>query len=431
MLLLLQACGGVNGDAPPGDFERAVLEWQVVFEDQFDGNSLNTNDWNIQTGDGTDEGIPGWGNNELQTYSADNITVGNGLLTIQAREDEPGVYSSARINTKNKFDFTYGRIEVRARLPVGQGMWPAAWMLHTEGLYGPWPASGEIDIMEAFNPGNGNNDVLGAINFGLSDNPRDRTTLSSAYTLGQSPDLGFHIYEVEWEKGQIRYFVDGVHFQTIKSDNWYAFFKAGEDGFYDPDGEYKLGLEAAPFDQAFHLLLNLAVGGDPVGDPDDSTVFPQNYEIDFVRVYQCANANPDTGRGCGRADASIVPLENDDPLKTAGFDIFKDGPEVVEISLGQETATNTLQVGEFNGNGSVLINDPLFTDPEDATNTVWRVSIAGSGGVGNVFIGSEVFEDGGLLETGFDLRNGDIAGQLVFDMFVNSISGTTILIKMD
>ncbi len=426
---LLSACGGVNGDRPEGDFERAVLEWEVVFEDNFDGNALDSGKWNVQTGDGTAEGIPGWGNNELQSYSGDNIIVGNGVLTIQAREDAPGEYSSARINTKNKFDFTYGRIEISARLPAGQGIWPAAWMLHTEGLYGPWPASGEIDIMEAFNPGSGNNDVLGSIHFGLDES--NRTIMSSPFTLGQSPDLGFNVYEVEWEKGQIRFFVNNQHYQTIKSDEWYAYFKAGADGFFDENGEYKLGLEAAPFDQQFHLLLNLAVGGDPVGAPDAGTVFPQNYEIDYVRVYQCANANPDTGRGCGRADPSVVPLKNDDPLKTAGFDAYKDGPEVVAISLGQQTATNTLQVGEFNGNGTVLVNDPLFTDPDDPTNTVWRVNIAGSGGVGNVFLGSEVFEDGGLLETGFDLRGGDIAGQLVFDMFVNSISGTTILIKMD
>ena len=430
-LALLGACGGVSDEVPPGDFERAVLEWQLVFSDEFDGTGLDASKWSVQMGDGTDEGDPGWGNNELQSYSRDNISVANGVLTIQAREDAPGVYTSGRINTKNKFDFTYGRIEIGARLPAGQGMWPAAWMLSTEELYGPWPASGEIDIMEAFNPGNGNNEVVGAINFGLSDNPADRATLGSPFDVGQSPDLGIHVYEIEWEKGQIRYFVDGQHFQTIKSDNWYAFFKAGTDGFYDENGVYKLGLEAAPFDQQFHLLLNLAVGGDPVGAPDASTVFPQNYEIDFVRVYQCANANPDTGRGCGRGDPSVVPLVNDDPLKTVSLDIYKDGPEVVEISLGQEQATNTLQVGEFNGNGSVLINDPLAIDPDDATNTVWRVSIAGSGGVGNVFIASEEFADGSLLETGFDLRNSDIAGQLVFDMFVNSISGTTILIKMD
>ncbi|MDH3767794.1 MAG: family 16 glycosylhydrolase, partial [Gammaproteobacteria bacterium] len=427
--LLLSACGGVSDGVPAGEFERAVVEWQLVFEDEFEDTSLDASKWNIQTGDGTDEGIPGWGNNELQIYSEDNILVSGGTLTITAREELDGSYTSARINTRDKFDFTYGRVVIGARLPSGQGMWPAAWMLSTENLYGPWPPSGEIDIMESFNPGNGNTKISSTLHYGMPE--PNGSFNGSEFDLEVSPDLAFHEYEVEWEKGKIRFFVDGQHFQTQNSDNWYSYFKAGPDGFFTPDGVFKLGLEAAPFDQQFHLLLNLAVGGDPVGAPDATTVFPQHYEIDYVQIYQCANANPTTGRGCGRADPSVVPLEEDDPLKIAGFDIFKDGPEVVEISLGQEQASNTLQVGEFNDNGSVIANDPLFTDPDDATNIVWHVNIAGSGGVGNVFIGSEILDEESLLETGFDLRRGDIAGQLQFEMLVNSISGATILIRMD
>ena len=142
----LAACGGVGDGTPDGVLVIPEIEWQLVFEDEFDGNSLDTSKWNIEEGDGCPD-LCGWGNNEQQIYSADNITVADGKLTIEGRQEADGTYTSARINTKGKFDFRYGRIEVSARLPAGRGTWPAIWLLHSDpSVYGPWPVSGEIDI---------------------------------------------------------------------------------------------------------------------------------------------------------------------------------------------------------------------------------------------------------------------------------------------
>ncbi|MDH3895292.1 MAG: glycoside hydrolase family 16 protein, partial [Chromatiales bacterium] len=140
----LAACGGVDDDTPSGSLVIPDIEWQLAFEDEFEGDSLDTTKWNIDTGDGCPD-LCGWGNNEEQVYSEDNITVAGGILTIQGRQEADGTYTSGRVNTKGKFDFRYGKVEVSARLPAGQGAWPAIWMLHSDPtIYGPWPLSGEI-----------------------------------------------------------------------------------------------------------------------------------------------------------------------------------------------------------------------------------------------------------------------------------------------
>jgi beta-glucanase (GH16 family) len=146
--LVLQACGGVESGVPEGEFVEPVVEFQLVFEDNFDGDTLDAAKWNIDEGDGCPD-LCGWGNNELQSYSADNISVTNGLLRIEGRRETDGSYTSGRLNSKGKFDFRYGRVEVSARIPSGEGTWPAIWLLHSDPtIYGPWPLSGEIDIME-------------------------------------------------------------------------------------------------------------------------------------------------------------------------------------------------------------------------------------------------------------------------------------------
>jgi len=141
----------------------------LVWSDEFDGAQLDPELWFFETGDGSDQGIPGWGNNELEYYLPDNAQVANGMLTITAREESIAQYnySSARINTRDRFAFKYGRVEARMRLPAGQGLWPAFWMLPQDSVYGAWAASGEIDIMEAVNlDGAGGNRVLGTLHYG-------------------------------------------------------------------------------------------------------------------------------------------------------------------------------------------------------------------------------------------------------------------------
>jgi beta-glucanase (GH16 family) len=297
----LSACGGVDDDTPSGVLDIQPIEWQLVFEDDFDGDSLDESKWNIEEGDGCPD-LCGWGNNEQQIYSEDNITVADGILTIQGREEADGTFTSARINTKGKFDFRYGKVEVKARLPAGQGTWPAIWMLHSDPtIYGPWPLSGEIDIMEAFNLGvDDNNSIRSSTHYGLPTQPPEGTT--AAYDpAGFSPDMTSYVYTMEWERDKIRFYVDGEHWQSQKGSEWYVYYPAAEAGLFETDlydeySPYQVGTLDSPFDQLFHLIINLAVGGNPVGDPDPS-IFPQNLEVDYVRVYECANANPDTGRG--------------------------------------------------------------------------------------------------------------------------------------
>ena len=446
-MLFLTGCGGASDSTPAGEFNPPVVEFVTVFEDNFDGTSIDPNRWNVITGDGCPE-LCGFGNNEEQVYSADNISLADGVLRIEGRREADSSFTSAKLDTNGKFDFRYGRIEVSAKLPGGQGIWPAIWLYHSDPtVYGPWPLSGEIDIVEGFNLGvNGNTAVRSTTHYGLPTLPFNGT--GSAFDDGTDPTQGFREYAVEWERDKIRFFVDGVHFQTQTSDDWYTYFPADEEGFYDPLGAFKKGPRDAPFDQMYHLILNLAIGGNPVGSPDGTTAFPQVMEIDYVRVMECVNANPDTGRGCGSGDVNIVPLEDNDggPLadvETAQpyierLDLYEDAPAVLTLSAGGVESSNTLVPDGFTGDGATVVSDPLFQDPDDAENTVWRVEI--SGATSNVYLGSEVFDDeSSVLKTGFNFSDnrlggegGDGVGELAFDMKVNSLSdGANIVIKID
>jgi beta-glucanase (GH16 family) len=234
-----------------------------VWADEFNGTSLDQSKWNYQIGDGCAEGICGWGNNELQSYQQANVTVSNGSLKITAKQERirAANYTSGRINTKGKGDWTYGRLEARIKLPAGGGLWPAFWMLPTDQVYGGWPKSGEIDIMEFV--GHHPNEVLGTIHYG--DNYPNNQYQGDKYVLheGTFPNT-YHIFAIEWAPGEIRWLLDGVLYATkrtadIAPYNW-------------------------PFDQNFHFLLNVAVGGN-LGGAVDNNIFPATMEVDWVRVY--------------------------------------------------------------------------------------------------------------------------------------------------
>ncbi|MEJ2604808.1 MAG: family 16 glycosylhydrolase, partial [Gammaproteobacteria bacterium] len=444
----IAGCGGTESSVPGGEYTPPVVEFQVVFEDEFEGTELDLSKWNIDEGDGCPD-LCGWGNNEAQVYSADNITVGGGVLTIEGRQEADGTFTSGRINTKGKFDFQYGRVEVRARLPEGQGTWPGIWLLHSDpDVYGPWPASGEIDIVESFNLGvDGNTATRSAMHYGLPTPPFSGT--SSVFDNDVSPAMDFRTYAVEWERDRVRFFVDGEHFQTQNSENWYAYFPADDvEGFYDPFGAFKEGPVDAPFDQLFHLIINFALGGNPVGDVDPNAL-PQVLEIDSVRVYECVNANPGTGRGCGTGSPDVIPLEDNDGNELADvetaqpfveeLDLYVDGPESISLEALGEVYTNNLSaITPFQSDTATVINDPLFEDPEDAGNTVWRVGVAG--GVANVALTGEEFTDNPLLETGFDFSGGrrgggpgtEPVGEIAFEMEIVSITpGTELVIRLD
>jgi len=213
-----------------------------------------------------DIGGSGWGNHEKEFYTeAQNVTVHNGILSIEARKENAGGmnYTSARMVTKNKGDFLYGRFEIRAKLPTGKGLWPAIWMLPTDWAYGDWPKSGEVDIMEqvGFDPDSIHISThTGAFNWTINTQVTNVINVPTATT-------DFHVYRIDWTPYAIRGFIDGVqHFQFIN------------------DGK---GPSHWPFDKRFHILLNIAVGGDWGGQQGiDDSIFPAKMDVDYVRVYK-------------------------------------------------------------------------------------------------------------------------------------------------
>lgn len=247
--------------------QEAPAGWKLVWSDEFNGKEIDFSKW------GVEENGHGGGNGELQYYAdrPENIRVENGNLVIEAKKEKfnsAGVekdYSSGRMRTKRRASWLYGRFEIRAKLPTGRGVWPAIWMLPENSPYGGWAASGEIDIMELV--GHEPNKAHGTLHYGASW-PKNVHT-GAPYTLekGSFAD-DFHVFAIEWEKGEIRWYVDGKLYQT--QNKWSS-----------TGGPFP-----APFDKPFHLVLNVAVGGGWPGPPDASTVFPQKMEVDWVRVYQ-------------------------------------------------------------------------------------------------------------------------------------------------
>ncbi|MCR6655836.1 MAG: glycoside hydrolase family 16 protein [Opitutus sp.] len=238
--------------------------WKLVWSDEFDyQGEPDPKRWTYDIGGG------GWGNNELQFYTdrRENSRVENGLLIIEARREkyQEREYTSARLVTKGRGDWTYGRFEIRARLPHGLGTWPAVWMLPTVWDLGDgsWPDNGEIDIMEHVGYDEG---VVHASTHTHAHQWRINTQRTATIS---APDVTreFHVYTLEWDEAEIRVYLDDEHYFTSRKDG----------------GDWK----SWPFFRDFHLLLNIAVGGDWGGQQGvDPSIFPQRMEVDYVRVYQ-------------------------------------------------------------------------------------------------------------------------------------------------
>ena len=253
----------------------ASAQWTLAWSDEFDGPSLDTGVWEHMLGSGTAYGLPaGWGNNELQIYTSDsaNSYVQNGSLHLVAVKTGGSSYTSARLRTQGNLDILYGRIEARMKIPSGQGMWPAFWMLPTGSPYGGWASSGEIDIMESTGIADR---VYGTIHFG--DYWPNNASNGGSYAGGNDYGSTFHTMAIEWEPDQMRWYMDNVMYHSVNSSQWYSVAAPGN--------------SRAPFDTPFHLLLNVAVGGDWPGYPDGSTVFPQTLEVDYVRVYTAGSGS--------------------------------------------------------------------------------------------------------------------------------------------
>jgi beta-glucanase (GH16 family) len=248
-----------KGYSTPTSYANLKLIWA----DEFEGTSLNETFWNYEIGNNN-----GWGNNELQYYKKENTSVKDGYLIIQAKQESAGnqSYTSSRLTTQNKFNFKYGRVDIRAALPKGQGIWPALWMLGKNISQVNWPKCGEIDIMEMIG-GNG----LGAGN--------DYTTYGTVHwdNNGQYAQYGgntkltsgtfndeFHVFSIIWDAKKIVWYLDDKQFHIIDTT---------------PAG-------LSEFQEEYFLLVNLAVGGNWPGKPDGTTIFPQQFVVDYIRVFQ-------------------------------------------------------------------------------------------------------------------------------------------------
>jgi beta-glucanase (GH16 family) len=252
------------------DIQTGKYGWKLVWNDEFDGTDIDLSKWDYHI-DGH-----GWGNNEWQYYTnnSNNSFLQDGKLIIKAikEEYEGSSYTSAKLVTQGLAEWTYGRFEIRAKLPIGQGMWPAFWMMPNDlEKYGDWPACGEIDIMEYL--GQEPNKVYGTLHMG---NPHYYIGGDIVLENGTFHD-DFHVFAVEWTPTELRWYVDDNMYYSMT--DWYTRETSNDEKVPSP----------APFDRPFFMQLNLAVGGNWPGYPDETTVFPQTFEIDYVRVYQPAD----------------------------------------------------------------------------------------------------------------------------------------------
>jgi beta-glucanase (GH16 family) len=255
--------------------------WTLVWSDEFEGPKIDPAKWTCDLGIGYKDAsgnlVAGWGNNEKQTYTdrPENARIEEGHLLLTARQEERdgAAYTSARLKTKGLFAATYGKFEFRAKLPAGKGLWPALWLLPEENKYGVWAASGEIDIMEA--KGSHPTGTSGAVHFGGQWPANTFIAANHEFTDGSTIE-DFHVYSLEWEPGALRWYVDGHLFQDL-TKGWYSGAKRN-----NPDNPPF----PAPFDQPFHLIMNLAIGGNFDGDPWPDTKFPAQVSVDYVKVYQ-------------------------------------------------------------------------------------------------------------------------------------------------
>ena len=422
---------GVLGDLQPF--------WQLVWSDDFEGGALNTSIWTARND--ADCPAPCDATDGSQEYSDANAAVGPatspvggpsfGALNITAQSGTPFV--SAIVDTKGKQEFTYGRIEIDAIMPGTLGTLPFFKLLPASEDYGPWPQSGEIDLANGPELGVGGSAAVDhALRYGLPEPEDTTTTVSANAPSGIPPNLFPLRYTIEWEAGEIRWYITGagfnpdpaaldtgteVHRATQTQDNWYAYYPAAS------GGEPVTSSGAEPFDQDFYLAIGLAIEGSTAGG-----TYPQTLIVDEVRVYRCANGDPVTGAGCGTATTEPVTVADPDPY-TETLSVYDDGPTTLDYddpdNMGS-TIPGTLIAETFEDGAAVVTSDTAAMDGGD---TVWSVGVSLAGGSGGVLIRSA--ENAGVPGY-FDLTGGETAGELLFRMRVNSANGgATLTAKLD
>jgi len=428
---LLTACGGggrYGGSSPlvvdeetvpPSGSETAPPggEWRMIWSDEFDGDSVNEENWSFQTGDGTAEGIPGWGNNEKQFYQTENISVADGFLSITAREERAGGYpfTSGRMRSYEKVDVTYGRIEASIKAPEGIGFWGAFWLLSTNSPYGEWAASGEIDVVELVNQGTRDN-VFGTAHFGMQF-PLNQFT---GREIKVAAHEDFHVYAIEWEKDEIRWYLDDVHYSTLTSDHWWSYYWGG------PFEGYQSAPKGGPFDQPFHLILNLAVGGNLPGPVAQNTAFPAAMEVDYVRIYECDAGNED-GSGCASNVSPEVVPPPARSVATSTQVLYGDSVGPLTWEIAGQTVTRALSYSARNGLSVVEVaadNDARGTVLELTTNRRGNLAIFPTDGE------PLILENMGNNPNFFELHG----GELRFDMYIDGAAtdqDSEIQVKME
>jgi len=264
--------GVIENDDSRVDFTNAGYDaptsypgYTLAWADEFNGTTLSMTDWSFENGDGC-PGLCGWGNNELEYYTSrpENLFFQDGKMIIEARKENYAGknYTSSKILTRGKKVFKYARIDIRAKLPKGKGIWPAFWFLPQNNIFGGWPKSGEIDLMEMI--GHEPHRTYGTLHFGPGPGS---IQLGRNYVLPSGIfNDEFHVFSLEWKENQIKWLVDGNLFSTYTSADF--------------------GSNNYPFNEDFFLIINMAVGGNWPGSPDPVTYFPQWLIVDYVRVYQ-------------------------------------------------------------------------------------------------------------------------------------------------
>jgi len=244
-----------TGYSTPESYDGMELVWS----DEFNVSSIDNSNWTFETGTGN----WGWGNNELQYYQENNTSIIDGNLVIEARKEsvDNSNYTSSRIITRDKKSFKYGRVDIRAVMPEGQGIWPALWMLGSNHFQVGWPTCGEIDIMEMIGGGDGRDNVLrGTAHW----NQGGHVSYGQGYTHESNLSDEYHVYSIIWDDQNIRWYFDDINFNTM-----------------DITSE-----ALSAFHNNFYFIMNVAVGGVWPGSPDNTTLFPQWMIVDYIRVFQ-------------------------------------------------------------------------------------------------------------------------------------------------
>ncbi|WP_237066368.1 PKD domain-containing protein [Microbulbifer guangxiensis] len=419
-----------------------------VWEDNFDGTALDTSKWEPMIGDGCSYGICGWGNSELQYYQAENATVANGLLTITARKERVrgSAYTSARLRTANMpngGEWTNGRFEARIKIPDGTGMWPAFWMLPTDPAEG-WPISGEIDIMES--TGQADEYVSGTIHYG-EPYPNNSFTGNRLLSQPEPWSADFHVYAVEWEPNEMRWYVDDQLYATLTPDDI-------TDASYWTFENYQ-----------YHFLLNVAVGGTLGGVVDDS-MLPQTMQVDYVRVYDHGQPSlvgdriVDNGETTSYsvtgaigasatfnwnvpADATLVSGTGSDTISVQWGNSGGELTVSVTDSCGNRNLALPVHVGpklvqesvldDFDGNRNLgytvfdgtFVQDAVNPAP-DATNSSATVAMYTRNATAQYDV---IIADTTAIPDAAPFLTGDKA--FYMDVFTNAVPGTQILVQLE